>query len=64
MLLSSGLMGHSDKIKPAHVLMATDELVHLRRLSASLLLGWHPESEALNGLVDVLNERGGGVWMI
>lgn len=61
-LVSSGLMGHSDKIRPGDVLLATDYLLHLRTLFTSLLLGWNPESSSLMGLVDVLNRRGGGVW--
>lgn len=61
-LVSSGLMGHSDKIRPGDVLIATDYFKNLRMLFTSLLLGWNPESSSLMGLVEVLNSRGGGVW--
>ena len=61
-LYSSGLMGHSDKIRPGDILLATDYFLNLKVVQASLLLGWKPESSTLMGLVEVLYERGGGVW--
>lgn len=63
-LLSSGMIGHSEKIKPSDVFMATDQLPDLKRVTASLLMGWKPDSEVLMALVETMNERDGGVWMV
>lgn len=63
LIRSSGLMGHSDKIRPSDVLLATESLTSLRRISVSLLLGWNPENSSLLGLADEMTQRGGGVWM-
>ena len=56
-------MGHADKIRPGDVLLATDYLKNLKRISTSFQLGWSPESSTLMGLVELMNERGGGVWL-
>lgn len=60
---SSGMMGHANKMRPSDLLLATEHLTQLMRLSVSFQLGWNPQSESLNALIEIFNERGGGVWL-
>lgn len=62
-IASSGMMGHANKLRPSDLLLATEHLTQLTRLSVSFQLGWNPQSDSLNALIEILNERGGGVWL-
>lgn len=63
-LLSSGMIGHSDKIRPLHITASLDSLPFLTRVGASLQLGWNPNNDAIIELASQLEDRNGGLWLI
>lgn len=63
-LLSSGMIGHSDKVRPFNITASLDSLPSLSRVGVSLQLGWNPNNEAILELASQLEDRDGGLWLI
>ena len=63
-LVSSGMIGHSDKVLPQDIIAGLDQLTELTRVRVSLQLGWNPRNEAISTLASELDDRGGGLWIL
>ncbi|ODQ80970.1 hypothetical protein BABINDRAFT_182972 [Babjeviella inositovora NRRL Y-12698] len=63
---SSGMIGQGDKLHPDDLTLALidDKLPCLLNVKINVKLGWNPESDDMEDLVGVLEERGGGVYML
>jgi hypothetical protein len=62
---SSGMLGQTRKINADDISLAIleDKLPNLRFVRISNKIGWNPQNEDMSELVEVLEERNGGVWM-
>lgn len=62
---SSGMLGQAHKVEADDVSLAILEhqLPRLQKVTVSFKLGWNPEKEDMLELADLLEERGGGVWI-
>lgn len=62
---SSGMLGQTRKINADDICLAILEgkLPNLRFVRISNKIGWNPQDDDMSELVEVLEERNGGVWM-
>lgn len=62
---SSGMLGTSTKLHPLDLAMALSDgrLACLKNIRCTAKLGWDPESEFIQTIVDVLEQRGGGMYL-
>lgn len=63
-LLSSGMIGHSNKVRPPNITASLESLPSLTRVGVSLQLGWNPNNDAILELASHLEDRNGGLWLI
>lgn len=62
---SSGMLGTSDRLDPIDLAIALNDnrLPHLKNLSCTAKLGWDPKSEYVSYVANVMDERGGGLYI-
>ncbi|KAG7661092.1 uncharacterized protein J8A68_005464 [[Candida] subhashii] len=62
---SSGMLGTSTRLDPIDLVIALNEgrLPNLKNISCTAKLGWDPKSEAVEYIVDELDERNGGIYI-
>ncbi|KAI5954786.1 hypothetical protein KGF57_003810 [Candida theae] len=62
---SSGMLGTSTKLDPMDLAVALDDdrLPLLKNVQCTAKLGWDPKSDAVQFIVDKLDERGGGLYI-
>ncbi|ODQ66243.1 hypothetical protein NADFUDRAFT_22970 [Nadsonia fulvescens var. elongata DSM 6958] len=63
---SSGMLGQSLKLQPEDITMAIldGKLPKLKNVRISAKLGWNPTASDVSELVDLLDERDGGLWVV
>ncbi|CAI5757901.1 unnamed protein product [Candida verbasci] len=61
---SSGMLGTSTRLDPIDLYIAlTERLPLLKNVSCTAKLGWHPKSDAMEYIVNELDERNGGIYI-
>lgn len=63
---SSGMLGQAHKIEADDISLAIleNQLPNLEKVTVSFKLGWNPALEDMLELADLLEERGGGAWIV
>jgi hypothetical protein len=62
---SSGMLGQAGKIHADDICLAIleNKVPNLTHIRISNKLGWNPEEEDVTELLEVVNDRQGGLWM-